>query len=158
MKPESVTCPYCSRAAQFLPDSRSIYHGRDYGPVYRCDPCDAHVGVHKGTTKPLGRLANAELRGLKRQVHDRLDPLWVQYWRAYPDLPAHIRSGHMRSKQRGRVYAWLAEQLGIPADDCHVGHFDPDRCLAAIAIFDTLQPTPADIRAWAKAKHGEEAA
>ena len=30
--------------------------------IYICKPCDAYVGVHKGTDKALGRLANKELR------------------------------------------------------------------------------------------------
>ena len=29
----------------------------------------AYVGVHKGTDKPLGRLANAELRYWKKRAH-----------------------------------------------------------------------------------------
>lgn len=150
-----VLCDYCGRPAEFLPSSARLYGGRDYGPAYRCDPCDAHVGVHKGTTKPLGRLANAELRALKREVHRLFDPLWILYWQAYPDL--EDRNSRIRAVQRGRCYSWLAAQLGIATDECHVGMFDPDRCRAAIAAMTREKPTPASIRAWAKQQHGEAA-
>ncbi|MFB5268120.1 zinc-finger-containing protein [Paenibacillus enshidis] len=36
----------------------------------------AYVGVHDGTDIPLGRLANRELRELKKQCHALFDPVW----------------------------------------------------------------------------------
>ena len=60
----SITCDYCGRPAQ-LTDSAIVY-GRSYGLIYYCAPCQAWVGVHKGTTTPLGRLANHELREWKK--------------------------------------------------------------------------------------------
>lgn len=155
MTAERLTCPYCQRLAVLLGDSRGLYNGRDYGPVYICYPCEAWVGVHKGTTKPLGRLANAELRALKRQVHTVLDPLWVKYWQAYPEVPEHVRSDAMRRAQRGRVYLWLAAQMGLTRDECHVGLFNVAQCERALAIFEARQPTPKEIREWAK-QYGEE--
>jgi len=44
--------------------------------IYLCRSCDAYVGVHKGTDKPKGRLANAELREYKKKAHSAFDPLW----------------------------------------------------------------------------------
>lgn len=67
-------CPYCERPAEFLASSARVYHGRDYGPVWACLPCAAWVGCHKGTTQPLGRLANAELRKAKMAAHAAFDP------------------------------------------------------------------------------------
>ena len=37
-------------------------YGVDYGMIYYCPQCGAYVGVHKGTDRAKGRLANAELR------------------------------------------------------------------------------------------------
>ena len=62
-KPEVVMCPYCGERAVYT-NSKEVY-GRSYGMIYLCRPCDAYVGVHDGTAKPLGRLANAELRAAK---------------------------------------------------------------------------------------------
>ena len=69
-----VYCPYCGKEAELI-DSSVIY-GRSYGMAYICFDCDAYVGTHKGTEKPLGRLANAELRKWKMRAHDAFDPIW----------------------------------------------------------------------------------
>lgn len=116
-----VSCPYCHRDADLVTGCAIYPRRRDLADkwFYRCVPCDARVGCHVGTKppKPLGRLANAELRGLKQQVHALFDPLW--------------RSGTM---SRNGAYAWLSKSLGISAANCHVGMFDEDQCRAALAI------------------------
>ena len=61
-----VYCDYCGRETEYV-DSKVIY-GKSYGKIYLCRNCMAYVGVHKGTDKPLGRLANAELRKRKETV------------------------------------------------------------------------------------------
>jgi hypothetical protein len=47
-----VICPYCERAAVFVEDSSLVYR-KDYGPIWYCKPCQAWVGCHDGTRKPL---------------------------------------------------------------------------------------------------------
>src|ERR1700677_2903088 len=66
---QAPICPYCGGTSIFLNSSAKIYGGRDYGPVWYCDKDQAWVGCHRGTMSPLGRLANAELRKLKMNVH-----------------------------------------------------------------------------------------
>ena len=126
----AVVCPYCSHSAQLV-DSAEVYHGRSYGPIYLCRPCQAWVGVHKGTTTPLGRLANQELRTWKRRAHAAFDPLWqkkltIRRQQRGPTYKKHYA--------RGSGYRWLAEQLGIPRDDCHIGMFDVDVCKRVVEI------------------------
>jgi len=104
-----VTCPYCGNKAAYV-DSEVIY-GRSYGMVYLCEPCDAYVGVHKGTNHPLGRLADAKLRWWKKQAHHHFDQLW--------------QGGGMSRKG---AYAWLALKLNILPACCHIGMFDVDMC------------------------------
>ena len=70
-----VYCDYCGRETEYV-DSKVIY-GKSYGKIYLCRNCMAYVGVHKGTDKPLGRLANAELRNWKKAAHAVFDPLWT---------------------------------------------------------------------------------
>lgn len=107
-----VICPYCSQRAELI-DSAKVYNGRSYGLIWACLPCEAWVGVHKNSpdNKPLGRLANAELRAAKMAAHACFDPLW--------------KNGIMR---RSDAYEWLARQLGIHPATCHIGMFDVDRC------------------------------
>lgn len=142
------TCPYCGSAAQLLLDSSTLYRGRDYGPLWVCAPCDARVGCHPGTTRPLGRLANAELRSAKMAAHRVFDPLWMVLRDAYPELLAPARKH--RGIARMRAYRWLAEQLHIPLAECHIGLFDVALCRRTVEVIQRSQPTSGTIRAWAK--------
>lgn len=115
-------CPYCGEFSAKV-DGQHVYPHRPdlFRKVfYVCDPCDARVGCHPGTEKPLGRLANAELRRAKSNAHAQFDPLW--------------RQGVFKS--RGAAYKWLARELGIDGGDCHIGMFDVETCelVACIAV------------------------
>ena len=118
-----MNCPYCSLPVAYV-DSREVY-GRSYGMIYLCRPCTAYVGVHKGTDKPLGRLANAELRGAKIAAHRAFDRLWKRKIEL---------TGCSKNEARGRGYAWLSRQLGISAKDCHIGMFDVDMCGKVVEV------------------------
>ena len=113
-----VRCPYCDRDAELV-GGGEIYPHRDdltHKKFWRCKPCKAWVGCHPDTTKPLGRLANAELRREKQKAHAASDPLW-------------------RSKEMSRTgaYRWLAAQLGIAEANCHIGMMDVLACKAVVA-------------------------
>lgn len=60
-------CPYCHVPTEYK-NSIEVY-GVDYGMIYYCPQCGAYVGVHKGTDRAKGRLANAELRRCKIEAH-----------------------------------------------------------------------------------------
>lgn len=115
-----VFCPYCGRQAEFV-DSKVVY-GRSYGMIYLCRPCDAYVGVHKGTDKPLGRLADKELRNWKMAAHDAFDHLWKS-----------------RKMKRNQAYKWLAERMGLSVEETHIGMFDIAQCKKVIEICNQLK-------------------
>lgn len=116
-----ITCPYCNAKAELV-TGRGIYpalrhlHSKMF---WLCRPCEAWVGCHESGdgTKPLGRLANAELRAMKQEVHKVFDPLW--------------RNG---DETRSSAYQSLADKLGIPRSECHVGMFDVEMCRRAIEV------------------------
>lgn len=113
----NLTCPYCGSPAKLV-DSKVIYGGRGFGLAWVCEnfpACDAYVGCHPETDKPLGRLADKELRVWKRDAHTAFDGIW--------------KVGGMRRKH---AYAWLAKQLGIQVEDCHIGMFDVQQCKAVV--------------------------
>jgi hypothetical protein len=125
----TVRCD-CGREAELVGGDIIYPHRPDLFEknFWLCKPCDAYVGCHppvdaKGKggqgdgTVPLGRLANAELRRWKSNVHQLFDPIW--------------KSG---KKSRGGAYKWLAEELGIEIDECHIGIFDIETCKRAIAV------------------------
>lgn len=117
-------CPYCNLASVFLASSESLYR-RDWGPVWYCDPCHAWVGCHKGTDRPLGRLANEELREAKKMAHAAFDPLWKRRMEI---------SGLTQGHARGKGYKWLAGQLGLEPGDCHIGMMDVATCFRVVEI------------------------
>jgi hypothetical protein len=117
-------CPYCGKNAVLIKGAILYPHLPKLADInlYRCDPCDAHVGCHGDTTKPLGRLANAELRKYKMMAHKAFDPIWREH-------------GFTRKE----AYKTLAERLHIKAEDCHIGMFDIDTCKRAIVESKALK-------------------
>lgn len=120
-----MICPYCDAKVQLVGGLAIYPHRPDLAHklFYRCWPCDAHVGCHPDTTKPLGRLANAELREAKKAAHAAFDPLWT--------------AGAKKGK-RSAAYAWLADALGIDGKECHIGMFDVADCRRVVAACTKL--------------------
>ena len=117
---KEVYCPYCGKRAEFV-DSAEVYHGRSYGMIYLCRPCDAYVGCHdagKGD-EPKGTLANAELRKWRKAAHEAFDPLWM--------------GGRFRHR-RNLAYAWPSGQMGLTKEVTHIGMFDVAQCRQVIRI------------------------
>lgn len=85
--------------------------------IYICKPCDAIVGVHKGTDNALGRLANRELRSLKKEAHANFDPIWKT-----------------KKMDRSQAYKWLSQQLELPPQYTHIGMFSEKTCKRVITI------------------------
>ena len=121
---EPPICPYCGGQAILYKNSAQLYGGRDYGPTWAC-PCGARVGCHPGSTQPLGRLADERLRQCKKAAHAALDALWKRKM---------LRDKTDRHQARGAAYRWLAGQLGIPEQTCHIGWMDEAGCRAVIEV------------------------
>ena len=114
-------CPYCQQKAQLV-NGKEIYpHRPDLYSLkfWLCRPCDAYVGTHKNSLihKPLGVLANLELRKAKTNLHRIFDPIW--------------KYGNMDRKE---AYQWLSKKLGINESNCHIGMFDLSTCKRAEKI------------------------
>jgi len=122
-----LECQYCGRTA-YLIDSAELFE-KSYGMVWACQPCGAWVGVHKGDGKnrPLGTLANAETRHARKMAHSRFDPIWQ----------SRLGKGKAKWKVRSGAYAWLAEHLGIPTDQCHIAMFDLKTCVRVVEVCAT---------------------
>jgi len=111
-----MLCPYCKNEAKFGPNEE--WYGRRYGKSYMCyycKPCNAYVGTHNNTDKPLGTMANKELREWRRKAHAVIDPLW--------------KSGGMKRKD---VYYQLNKKFG---KWIHIGESDIETCQKVIEYF-----------------------
>lgn len=118
-------CPYCDKPSVYLESSAAMYRGKDYGPLWICYGCEAWVGVHKGTSNPLGRLADAELRAAKHAAHTVFDPLWQRKIR---------EQGATWADARKAGYQWLAFQLNIPFAETHIGMMDVQQCKRVVDV------------------------
>lgn len=118
----NLTCSYCDQPSELVGGLDIYPHRPDLAHkwFYRCLPCSAYVGCHPGTKKPLGRLANEQLRRAKNRAHAAFDPLW--------------KNGPMK---RGDAYHWLAKRLEIPVKACHIGMFDEETCLRVVEVCES---------------------
>lgn len=104
-----MICPFCNKEAEWC-ENKAIY-GRNYGKsfmCYYCKDCDAYVGCHNNTRKPLGTMANKELREWRRKTHYHIDPIW--------------KEGKMPRKS---FYGFISKILGF---EFHVGEADIELC------------------------------
>lgn len=113
-------CPYCGAKGELETNSAKYYKGRDFGSIWICKTrgCDSRVGCHRGTTRPLGRMANIELRKLRHQCHELIDPFWKN-----------------RKFLRVSVYKHIADLMGIPKKKAHIGIFNEHECRKLLELW-----------------------
>lgn len=111
---KKVICPYCGGAA-VLREGEYVYGNRSRGErLYVCchyPVCDSYVGVHAGTNKPMGMLANAELRNKRIRAHKLFDSIW--------------KHNLMTKKE---AYRWMEYFMGLPKNEGHIAKFSDYRC------------------------------
>lgn len=113
-------CRYCKGEVKFK-DSSCIYN-KSYGMIYICTSCGAYVGVHKGTSTPLGSLANKELRLYRKEAHKYFDNIWRR----------KKKTGDRYA--RSKAYKWLSNKMKLPPNKTHIGMFEIDQCKKVIEL------------------------
>lgn len=99
-------CPECG--------SRMVLRDSRFGLFYGCTSypdCSATHGAHKATGEPLGIPADRPTKAARIEAHEVFDALW---------------KGHRMTRER--AYAWMAERLGLTAEEAHIGRFDIEQC------------------------------
>lgn len=145
-------CPTCQTPAR-LTDGAEIYpHRSDLAAlrIWKCDVCpNAYVGCHPGTEEALGTPAGPELRKARMTLHhSRIDPLWKNADRSSAYQPEDDRARkQIRRAARVRVYAYLADRMGLTTDETHTGMFSIEQCRQAWRVLTGV--TYPQIRAWA---------
>ncbi len=115
--PAPTQCHHCSDRVRI--GTHEEVYGRDYSDwpyVYLCEGCGAYVGLHPFTAIPLGTLADKRTRDARKSCKLPFERIW--------------RSGSM---SRSEAYKWLADKMGIPAEECHFGWFSAEQCQTAMA-------------------------
>lgn len=108
-------CRYCG--GKVVLTSASEIYEKSAERIYLCRNCNAYVGVHAGSNRPLGRLANAVLRMKRRETHEIFDAFW-----------------RSRGLSRTQAYRWLAAALHLPESGAHIGNFEMDDCQRVITL------------------------
>lgn len=91
--------------------------------MYICRPCDAYVGTHGNTNRPLGTMAKYQLRELRKEAHRAFDPIWK----------------NLKIMSRTEAYAWMQEEMGLHKKEAHIGLFTEEQCNELIKkIYDYL--------------------
>ena len=109
-------CPYCGGLAVLRP-AEYVYGERNLNPdnyLYVCSgypSCDSYIGVHKKSMRPMGTLANGDLRHKRIEAHRALNKV----------VQAGIMTKH-------GAYIWLQNRLCLREKDMHIGMFSEYRC------------------------------
>ena len=118
-------CRYCGGAVRLVSASKV------YGPAaaarlgierqsfYQCQNCNARVGCHPGSTRPLGNLANEALRMKRMETHHVFDSFWKE-----------------RGMSRTQAYKWMAKKMRLSEELAHIGGFEIDRCQKLIKPYE----------------------
>ena len=104
-----MKCPYDNTEAEWV-ENKEVY-GRNFGKswmIWLCRTCGARVGCHNNTKKPLGTMAQEDLRKTRIRTHAIIDQLW--------------KSGKFK---RQTVYKKLSDAFG---EEIHIGESDKNRC------------------------------
>ena len=114
MDKSAPRCPYCG-SHTILRSADGIYRENSRQEMlYVCKnypACDSYVRVQKGTTIPLGTVANRELRELRAEAHRQFDKLY--------------KRGYMSKHD---AYQWLGGILGVPAKNAHIAQLSVLSC------------------------------
>lgn len=117
-----MRCPYCKNEALWC--DNSVVYGKRYGKSYMCwfcKNCDAYVGCHNNTQRPLGTMANKELRKVRIETHAVFDKLWKS-----------------KSLSRKMAYIRISDILGYRF---HIGNSDIEQCkkiVEAVGIYKNI--------------------
>lgn len=76
---KAFICQYCKQRPEIVGGDVIYPHRPDLSEkqFYLCRPCRAFVACHPITGKPLGILANSELRAAKKRAFAAFDQLWM---------------------------------------------------------------------------------
>lgn len=120
-------CRYCGGVVHLVPAAK-IYGfaakrlGIEKEKFYQCQNCNARVGCHKGSMRPLGNLANEVLRLKRMETHQVFDAFWKA-----------------QGMSRTQGYKWMAKKLKLPEDLAHIGGFEMDQCQKLINLCEKEQ-------------------
>ena len=114
-----IICPECNSLMVLRETNKFTYPDGTPRKFYGCSnwpKCKATHSAHKDGS-PLGIPANKQTKILRIEAHKTFDKLWKN-----------------KLMSREYAYAWLAEEMHINFNFCHIGMFNEDQCRQVINI------------------------
>ena len=118
----SEICRYCGGVIRLVP-AEKVYQAaterlkQQRQWIYQCQNCNARVGCHRDSKRPLGNVANEVLRLKRMETHQIFDAFW-----------------RSRGMSRTAAYRWLAQSLQVPEENAHIGTMEMDACEAVARL------------------------
>lgn len=126
LKPKNIWCVECNKdvPARIIYGDEVYPHRKDLHKLafWKCDDCGNFVGCHKDSGyKPLGCIANKELKNARSHIHRILDPLWKSkkmkrsaiYKRLSDSLGFQYHTAEIRSVEEARKVCRLVEAIRV---------------------------------------------
>ena len=116
-----IRCPYCNCATKKVTDIEIYGPHSNYNQSFiQCEMnTDHYVGTF-ANGQALGRLADAELRKLKREGHALFDQLW--------------QGENAVFRTRDQAYVWLARNMRLSNDLTHFAMFNNEQCVQSMNL------------------------
>jgi hypothetical protein len=126
-------CPYCNCETQKVTDKEIYGLQSNYNKSFiQCiQNSDHYVGTFSNG-KSLGRLADSELRKLKRDGHAVFDKLW--------------QGEEATFNARDHAYIWLSRKMRLSMDLTHFAMFNNEQCIQSIQIVNAFLKLPKWLR------------
>ncbi|MEY4572644.1 MAG: hypothetical protein RLZ10_1888 [Bacteroidota bacterium] len=126
-------CPYCNCETKLVTDKEIYGPNSNFNKKFiQCINNNDHYVGTRANGKSLGRLADSELRVLKRKAHALFDPLWEGQDAIF--------------KSRDKAYIWLSRRMNLSNDRTHFAMFDKIQCERSIEIITRFNKIPYWIR------------
>ena len=105
---ETLYCPYCKRPGVLRP-AAYVYGDNNLDPekyLYVCSgypSCDSYIGAHKKSMRPMGTMADSNLRNKRIEAHRALDAIWKK-WLYDQTQHIYLASEPFESPGKGHTY------------------------------------------------------
>ena len=118
-KSKPCRCDNCGSKRIACTDNKVLY-GKNQGKwpvIWYCYDCKAAVSCHPDSQIPMGKMATQAVRSLRRKAHKVFDKIFKKHYMTRTD-----------------AYAWLANNMSIPRNECHISNFDEKQCELVIYL------------------------